>query len=129
MDQPEKQYKVEYLGGHKAHPMETKTYVFIYPDSIEIGALGIWIPYKSILNIENTEEKKVSASRAVMMGAGALLWKKKHVYTVIEYHDGYENQKVIIDFDKDVETAQPLIYNRMVEAKKETSTQVKSSPL
>jgi len=117
-NRPERQYQAEYLGGHKAHPKETKTLVFIYPDSIEIGALGIWIPYKSILNIENTEEKKVSTKRAMMMGAGALLWKKKHLYTVIEYHDGFEIQKVIIDFDKDVETAQPLIYNRVVEARK-----------
>ena len=64
------------------------------------------------------DEKKISKTRIVLVGVIGLVWKKKHIYTVIEYHDGYENQTVVLDFYDAVENIQPLIYNRMVEAKK-----------
>ena len=75
-------------------------------------------------NIENMNDKKISALRVVGLGliflplaiVGAL-WKQKKLYTVIEYHDGLDTQQVIFDFDDNVEKMQPLIYQRMLQAK------------
>jgi len=40
------------------------------------------------------------------MGA---LWKKKLLYTVIEYNDGTDEQTIILDFGKKIEEIQPCI--------------------
>jgi hypothetical protein len=38
-------------------------------------------------NIESANEDKISAFRVAMLGIVGGLWKKKHVYTVIQYKD------------------------------------------
>jgi hypothetical protein len=53
-----------------------------------------------------------------MLGIVGGLWKKKHVYTVIRYKDEFGEKTVVIDFGKDVEEAQPLIYHKMLKQKK-----------
>ena len=45
------------------------------------------------------------------------IWKKNHIYTVIEYDDGVDRQKIILDFDKNIEKMQPLIYQKMLQAR------------
>ena len=37
-------------------------------------------------------------------------WKKKYLYTVIDYHDGIDNQSVVLDLHRAVEKAQAIIY-------------------
>ena len=37
------------------------------------------------------------------------LWKKNHVYTIIEYNDGYDIQKIVLDFEKGVSYAEYYI--------------------
>jgi len=37
--------------------------------------------------IETANEDKISAFRVAMLGIVGKLWKKKHVYTVIQYKD------------------------------------------
>lgn len=114
--------EIEYVGGHKAFPSSGGTKIFFYDDRIELGPKQektlIKIPYSNIIDIENLDEKKFAAERAIMLGLIGALWKKKHIYTVIHYKDELDQQKVILDFEDNVEYAQRLIYNKMLEARK-----------
>ena len=122
----EVEFYTKYLGGHKAYPTTKgiNTRIYIYPDGIGVGNPNLFIPYSQMTNIENMNDKKISALRVVGLGliflplaiVGAL-WKQKKLYTVIEYHDGLDTQQVIFDFDDNVEKMQPLIYQRMLQAK------------
>jgi len=70
-------------------------------------------------NIENMDEKKMSALRVVGLGLVFLplaivgaLWKKKKIYTVIEYNDGVDTQSLVLDFEKNLEKKQPFFIKR-----------------
>jgi len=76
-------------------------------------------------NIENMDEKKISALRVVGLGQVFLplaivgaLWKKKKIYTVIEYNDGIDTQSLVLDFEKNLEKKQPIIYQKMIALKR-----------
>jgi len=111
-----------YLGGHKRYPKPSKNLIKlnIFSDRIEVG--GFRIPYTSINGIENVEKSKISASRVVGLSlvsfdlatVGAL-WKKDHIYTIIQYTDGFNDEQVLIfDFRESLENAQRAIYDRMI---------------
>ena len=55
-----------------------------------------------------------------------MFWKTKHIYTIIEYHDGTDNQVIVIDFDNNVNYAQGLIYKKMLECRKTKSNKLDS---
>jgi hypothetical protein len=67
-------------------------------------------------------EKRISILRVVAFGlifvplaiVGAL-WKKNHIYTVIRFSDDSDDQMIIVDFDQNLDSAQSVIYNRMLE--------------
>jgi hypothetical protein len=73
-------------------------------------------------NIENTNEKKISVLRVIVLGlifvplaiVGAL-WKKNHIYTIIRFRDYFDDQMIVLDFDKNIDSAQSVIYKRMLE--------------
>ena len=125
-NKPEVTFHAKYLGGHKAYPirkaMDVK--ILVFSDRLEVEKLFLTIPYSKMTNIENMDDKKISALRVVVLGlifvplaiVGAL-WKKKKLYTVIEYNDGIDNQQMIFDFDKNVEKMQPLIYHKMLQSR------------
>lgn len=127
-NKPEVVFHAKYLGGHKAYPirkaMDVK--IIVFPDRLEVEKLFLTIPFSKMSNIENMDDKKISALRVVVLGliflplaiVGAL-WKKKKLYTVIEYNDGIDNQQMVFDFDKNVETMQPLIYHKMLHSRLE----------
>jgi hypothetical protein len=48
----------------------------------------------------------------------AYLWKKNHVYTIIEYDDEVDTQKIVLDFEKSANYAQGLIYKKMLDCRK-----------
>jgi hypothetical protein len=117
--------KATYIGGHKAFPKQKHTKVAVYGNRLEIVELNLSIPYSSMINIENMDDKKISALRVVVLGLVFLplaivgaLWKKKVLYTVIQYNDGVDEQTIILDLGKGVESIQPLIYQKMLLAKK-----------
>jgi hypothetical protein len=93
-----------------------------YEDRIEVGSPKLVIPYRSMKNIENMNEKRISILRVVALGlifvplaiVGAL-WKKNHIYTVIRFSDDSDDQMIIVDFDQNLDSAQSVIYNRMLE--------------
>lgn len=117
-EKPETKFDARYLGGHKMYPKATDTKVLIYKDKVEVEKLNLQVPYTAMTHIENADEKKISAMRVVLLGLIGALWKKKHVYTVIQYIDALnEEQSLVFDFDKDIDKAQPIIYQKMLQAK------------
>src|SRR4029078_12251748 len=115
------------MGGHAEYPKSSNCKLYFYNDRIELENPELVIPYRSITNIENMDEKKISAGRVIALGlvfvplaiVGAM-WKKKHLYTVIQYTDSKIERIVILDFDDIVELMQPFIYRRMVRFKRTT---------
>lgn len=115
-------YYIKYLGGHKAFPTPTDTKMHFYPDRVEIDNPKLVVSYRHIQNIENTNEKKISALRVIVLGlifvplaiVGAL-WKKNHIYTIIRFRDYFDDQMIVLDFDENIDSAQSVIYKRMLE--------------
>ena len=117
-------FGAEYMGGHKMYPKKTDCDVRMYHNGIEIEFGRIHknkfvIYYDTISNIENQDERRITKTRILLTGIiPGLLWKKKFLYTVIEYKDELDMEHaVVIDFHRDAEKAQQVIYERMVEAK------------
>ena len=110
------------MGGHKAYPSPSSTTMHFYEDRIEVDSPKLVISYRSMKNIENMTEKRISIFRVVALGlifvplaiVGAL-WKKNHIYTIIRFSDDSDDQMIIVDFDKNLDSAQSVIYNRMLE--------------
>ena len=111
------------------YPKKTDADVRLFQDCIEIqfGKIHknkIIIPYRSIPDLSNEDEKRITKTRAVLLGITVigiipdLLWKKRFVYTVIEYTDELGiKQTVIVDFHRNAERAQQSIYGKMIEAR------------
>lgn len=128
IQKPQTKFDVKYMGGHKAYPVKKQrdARILVFLDRIEIQSDKFLfnIPYSQMTNIENMDEKKMSALRVVGLGLVFLplaivgaLWKKKKVYTVIEYNDGIDTQTVIFDFEKHLEKQQAVIYQKMIAAR------------
>ena len=77
------------------------------------------IYYNQIKDISNSDEKRRKEDW-VALGIIGLFWKTKHIYSIIEYHDGVDNQVIVIDFENNVNYAQGLIYKKMLEFRKTT---------
>ena len=80
------------------------------------------IPYANMIDIVNMDEQKISALRVVGLGLvivplaiiGAM-WKKKQIYTVIQYRDEMDKQTIVLDFGKHIQELQPFIYRKRLE--------------
>jgi hypothetical protein len=125
-----KTYQAEYSGGHPQYPTSNYCYCKLYENRLEIcywnrdtqyyeESPSIVIPYDHIINIENADKDKISAYRVAMLGIVGALWKKKHIYTIIQYKEEKGERSVIIDFGKDINEVQPFIYKKMLESKKD----------
>ena len=112
----ELEFDPKYLGGHKLYPKPMDTRIYVFSDRIEVNELNLRIPYTSIGNIENADEKKITAKRMLLAGWFAFAWRKKDIFTIIEYTDGFNQKQVLIfDFGKrKIEEAQQKIYDRML---------------
>jgi hypothetical protein len=112
---------VTYLGGHKKFPQPILCEIFFYEHRFDIGT-EISVHYSKIKDITNSNEMKRETDR---LAAGLLfaplalayLFKKNHVYTIIEYDDGVDTQKIVLDFEKSANYAQGLIYTKMLESR------------
>lgn len=111
-------YVAKYVGGHKMFPKSRDVEVTLLSDKIKITGVNFEIPYSTITNVENVDEKKIELKRIVLLGIAGALWKKKHLYTVIDYTDTLEQQQsVLFDFEKNIEEVQQLIYNKSINNK------------
>ena len=94
----------------------------MYDDRIEIDLRRqntlLTTPYAKMLNIENVDENKIAAERVVMFGIIGALWKKRHTYTMIEYKDEMDEQKIILDLEDLINIFQPFIYRKKLENRK-----------
>jgi hypothetical protein len=121
LKKPDHVFDVKYLGGHKAFPTkkERDAHISIFIDRIEVKTdkFGAEIPFVQMTNIENMDERRITTKRWFMVGIWAIAWKKKYVYTVIEYDDGKDTQGLIFDFGKHLESKQGEIYQRMMSTK------------
>lgn len=118
LKKPDHVFDVKYLGGHKAFPTkkERDARISIFIDRIEVKTdkFGAEIPFVLMTNIENMDERRITTKRWFLVGVWAIAWKKKYVYTVIEYDDGKDTQGLIFDFGKHLESKQGEIYRRMM---------------
>jgi hypothetical protein len=118
------------MGGHKAYPSPTATRMHFYEDRIEVDNPKLVIPFGSMKNIENMVEKRISTLRVVALGlifvplaiVGAL-WKKNHIYTIIRFRDDFDDQMIIVDFDQNLDSAQSVIYKKMLEFRTKDSSE------
>jgi hypothetical protein len=91
------------------------TRVYVFTDRIEVNELNLRVPYTSMTNIENADEKKITAKRMFWVGMYAFAWRKKDIFTIIEYIDGFKQKQILVfDFRKKIEEAQQMIYDRML---------------
>lgn len=125
---PEAVFDVKYFGGHMMYPTkkprDARIGIFIDRIEIKTDRFEAKIPYEHIGSIKNIDEKKMSALRVVGLGFVALplaivgaMWKKKKIYTVIEYNDDTLGQTLVFDFGKHLESKQRDIYIKVVAAK------------
>jgi hypothetical protein len=108
----------KYISGHPLYAHEKGTDVLFYVDRMKFDNMDITIPYASITNLGAQEDRHITKTRVFLtpMFLG-LFWKKKYRYTVIQYNDGIQDQTVILDFHKEANKAQKIIYSQMAGAR------------
>jgi hypothetical protein len=107
----------KYIAGHPLYAHEKGTDVLFYEDRMQFDNMDITIPYSAITNLGAQEDRHITKTRVLVTGVVGLFWKKKYRYTVIEYNDGIQDQTVILDFHKEANKAQKIIYPKMIEAR------------
>ena len=107
----------KYISGHSLYAHEKGTDVLFYDDRMQFDNMDITIPYIAITKLGSQEDRHITKTRVFVTGVVGLFWKKKYRYTVIEYNDGIQDQSVILDFHKDANKAQKIIYPKMIEAR------------
>ena len=107
----------KYISGHSLYYHEKGTDVLFYVDRMKFDNMDITIPYNSITRLGAQEDRHITKTRVFMTGIVGLFWKKKYRYTVIEYSDGIQDQTIILDFHKEANKAQKIIYNQMAGAR------------
>ena len=118
LEKPVEKIDAKYIGGHKAFPKSKDTHVLIFSNKIEVEKIGLSIPYKSMITIENADAERITKTRVLLLGIAGLLWKKKYLYTIVEYDDGIDKQTILLDFHRDVDKVQALIYRKMLDFRK-----------
>ncbi len=107
----------KYISGHSLYAHEKGTDVSFYQDRMRFDNMDITIPYSAITQLGSQEDRHITKTRVLVTGVVGLFWKKKYRYTVIEYNDGIQDQTVILDFHKEANKAQRIIYSKMIDAK------------
>jgi hypothetical protein len=97
--------------------------IYFYEERFEIETNHISVYYSKIKDITNSNEMKRDTERLaygllVLPLALAYLWKKNHIYTILEYDDGLDTQKIVLDFEKGANYAQSIIYKKMLDCRK-----------
>ena len=116
---PEFAYKAKYLGGHSAFPKSMDVHLNLMPENLVIPEFPLEISYGKIKNVQGMTQEKLTATRLFLLGLFAFALKKKKLYMVLTYEDevGIEHNPV---FDlKKIEEVQPVIYQRMINARKQ----------
>lgn len=121
------EYYSWYMGGHPLYPKAREVVVVLWHEGLEVKfhankPAEIAIPYDKIIGIQNMSEEKMQASRFIMFGIAGAVWKKHYLYTVLEFTQEGNSITIVLDFGGKVEEMQQLIYQKMLESKKELSS-------
>lgn len=103
------------MGGHTEYPTPKWTGVFLYHDKIILQGLDLEIPYASILEIHNANKEEIAGF--LFVGPLGTWWKKNYSYTVLQYKNDIDTRTIVVDFEKNIDFAQRLIYRRMIRFK------------
>jgi hypothetical protein len=76
----EKEFKVRYMGGHKAFPDKTHTKLRIDENGVELVNPSLRIPYSSMNRIENMEKKNFCIASGRVRYNRGVMEKEIHVY-------------------------------------------------
>jgi hypothetical protein len=108
----------EYLGGHPAFPKKSNVHLILEAQNLVVHELGLSIPYRNIKRIENMTKDKITATRVLLLGIVGALWKKEQLYMVLTYRDKAAGNDLSMVFKMEkIEKVQPLIYQKMVNAR------------
>jgi len=118
-------YGVKYVGGHILYPEWFDANIVLWNHQLEVkddyqkDAIMVFC-YEKIKSVTNMDEAKISAARVIAFGVIGALWKKNHLYTVLEGYDEMEGMDVaiVLDFHGKITDAQRDIYARMMAARK-----------
>lgn len=114
-DKPDYKFDGEYMGGHKLYPKKRDTKIWVYPDRIFLKKLELENPFTSMTNIENSDAERLTKTRMILVPFFlGFFWKKKYLYTVIDYNDGLNDQSIVLDLHRGVENVQQILYRRMI---------------
>jgi hypothetical protein len=123
-EKPDYKFDAEYIGGHKLYPKKRDTEIRVYNDRIFLKKLELEIPFISMKNIENTDAERLTKTRMILVPFFlGFFWKKKYLYTVIDYNDGLSDQSIVLDLHRGVEKVQQIIYRRMMLSRTKRSEQ------
>lgn len=137
-EKPRVYYGVKYVGGHVLYPEWFDAFIVLWNHQLEVKddyhdeAIMVF-PYEKMKSIANMDEAKISAGRVIALGIIGALWKKNHIYTVLEGYEEMEGMDVtiVLDFHNKITDAQRDIYDRMESAKRsrlvKTSNQQQSN--
>jgi hypothetical protein len=107
------------MGGHKLYPKKKDTEIWVYPDRIFLKKLELDIPFTSMTNIENSDTERLTKTRMILVPfLLGFFWKKKYLYTVIDYNDGISEQSIVLDLHRGVEKVQQILYRRMIASRR-----------
>lgn len=110
----------QYIGGHKAYPEPKWSLIFFYNDRFVINVYDLTIPYDKIKNVSNISKRKRHEDWLSLGIVGFVAWKRNAIYTLVEYFDGQDDQKVVIDFHHNANYVQGLIYKKMLECRRKS---------
>jgi hypothetical protein len=128
MKNPLTQHKSSIWEYIRHFPNDNGSYIYFYEDRLVIEEYNLVVPYAKIKHIGNTTGKQRDSDRLAigiiaLPLALAYLWKKDYTYTIVEYDDRNDIQKIVLDFHKNVNYAQALIYKKMLERRKAKESQ------
>ncbi len=75
-------------------------------------------------NIENSDAERLTKTRMLLTPFFiGFFWKKKYLYTVIDYNDGLGDQSIVLDLHRGVEKVQAILYQRMILSRRKEGEQ------
>ena len=96
------------------YPKTRDTEILIYYDRIFLKKLELDIPFRSMKNIENSDAERLTKTRMILVPFFiGFFWKKKYLYTVIDYNDGRSDQSIVLDLHREVEKVQHPHYHSL----------------
>lgn len=108
-------YKAKYLGGYSAFPGPIDVSLDLKPKYLEVPELNLRIPYKELTDVRNIS--LVEAVRFIFIGGYGMAWRREKPLLLLSFKDDVGiQQNTVFDVEKLMEV-QPVIYQKMLEAK------------